>query len=71
MFYTKAQIDPNTAIVTEITEENVFTLCPDCGEELAINLNDVVGDNGLLDLFSTGVCCAECSKKRWKEAHRR
>ena len=35
MFYVKSQIGENSAIVTEITDENVFTRCPDCGSEIA------------------------------------
>ena len=40
MFYVKSQIGENSAIVTEITDENVFTRCPDCGSEIAVDLSD-------------------------------
>ena len=68
MFYVKSQIGENSAIVTEITDENVFTRCPDCGSEIAVDLNDLA-DEGQLDLFALGVCCPECSRARWKAAH--
>ncbi len=68
MFYVKTQFDESTAILTEITDENVFTRCPDCGREILIDLNDVIDDDGQLDLFGVSVCCAECSCKRWNAA---
>lgn len=70
MFYVKTQLDDKTAIVTDITDENVFTRCPDCGAEIAIDLNDVIDADGQLDLYGLGVCCPECSRARWKAAHR-
>lgn len=69
MFYVKTQLDANSAIVTEITDENVFTRCPDCGCEISVDLNDLTGD-GQLDLYGLGVCCPECSRARWKAAHK-
>lgn len=69
MFYVKTQIGANTAIVTEITDDNVFTRCPDCGDEIRIDLNDVIDEDGQLDLIGLGVCCPECSRVRWKSAH--
>lgn len=69
MFYVKTQLGANTAIVTEITDENVFTRCPDCGTEIGIDLNDVIDGDGQLDLYGLGVCCPECSRARWKAAH--
>lgn len=68
MFYVKTQLDESTVMLTEITDENVFTRCPDCGQEVSVDLNDVIDDEGQLDLFGTGVCCAECSRKRWNAA---
>lgn len=53
MFYVKSQIGENSAIVTEITDENVFTRCPDCGSEIAVDLSDLA-DEGQHDLFGPG-----------------
>ncbi len=69
MFYVKTQLDENTAILTEITDENVFTCCPDCRREILVDLNDVIDDEGQLDLFGVSVCCTECSRKRWNAAN--
>lgn len=68
MFYCKTQLNESTTLLTEISDENVFTRCSDCGQEVAIDLNDIVDDEGQLDLFGVGVCCAECSRKRWNAA---
>lgn len=46
MFYVKTQLDESTTLMTEITDENVFTRCPDCGQEVAVDLNDIVDDEG-------------------------
>lgn len=66
MFYVKSQLDESTTLLTEITDENVFTRCPDCGQEVSVDLNDVIDDEGQLDLFGMPVwnlprviCCAE------------
>lgn len=66
MFFVKTRIDNNTVLTTEITDENVFTHCPDCGAEVQIDLAELAED-GELDLFGTSVCCPECSKRRWAE----
>lgn len=47
MFYVKSQIGENSAIVTEITDENVFTRCPDCGSEIAVDLSDLADEGQL------------------------
>ncbi len=65
MFYVKAKINEETAIITELTDENVFTICPECGTEFAIDLADVFF-GGDVDLYSTAIYCAECSAKRIK-----
>lgn len=64
MFYVKTKINEETTITTELTDENVFTICPECGKEFAIDLYDVFADGG--DLFGTAIYCAECSSKRIK-----
>lgn len=43
-----------------ITDENVYTVCPQCGKEHRVNLHDVFTDG---DLCSTQVYCPSCSKK--------
>lgn len=69
MFYVKTQLNPNTTLTTELNNMNVFTRCPDCGEEMVVDLNDVIDDENLFDLFEVGICCTECSRKRWNAAN--
>ena len=63
MFYLKTKLANGKVIKTNITDENVFTRCPDCGRELPVDLVEVVAD-GEGDLFSTSIICSACTKKR-------
>lgn len=62
MFYIKTKINEGTCITTEITDENTFTACVDCGRELQIDLDEAIID-GHLDLFGLGMRCEGCSYK--------
>lgn len=46
-----------------IESDNVYTTCPQCGKEHAIDLNDAIID-GVLDLYGLDIFCTECSAKR-------
>lgn len=63
MFYTKAKLSDGVTIKTEITDENVFTVCPECGKEFPIDLEGEIRHGGA-DLYSTQVLCSECSAKQ-------
>lgn len=63
MFYVKTEIAEGVTIRAEITDKDVFTICPDCGVEHQVDLADAVGEDGRLDLFGTVVCCASCTEK--------
>lgn len=60
MFYVKIN-DGEKVIKEELTDENVFTVCPKCGKELQIDLAETFPD-GEIDLFGTSIMCKECSK---------
>lgn len=62
MFYIKHESDGVT-VKAEITGENVFTICPECGREHAVDLSELFKGGGA-DLYSTAVYCPECSAKR-------
>lgn len=62
MFYIKTKQLSGKAVTTEITDENVFTRCPECGREIPIDLAEIFSD-GEGDLFSTQVFCAACAKE--------
>ena len=63
MFYIKTRKRNGKTTRTEITDENVFTRCPECGRELSVDFAEVFGD-GEGDLFSTAIICSACTKKR-------
>ena len=48
-----------------IEPDNVFTICPACGKEHGVDLQDILGD-GEGDLCGTVVYCGKCSAKRLK-----
>lgn len=63
MFYVKAKINDTVELTVEIQDDNVFTQCPKCGQEVAIDLVEIFCDVEN-DLYGTAVYCAECSRKR-------
>lgn len=65
MFYVKTKINEGTEIRTEITDENVFTVCPQCGQEHAVDLSEIFSD-GHSDLFGTAVYCRKCGDEHSK-----
>ena len=69
MFYVKAQISEETQLTTEITDENVFTHCMECGVELQVGLAELASDEHF-DLCGTGIYCSRCGCRRWKGAVR-
>ena len=66
MFYTKTQLPGGKVVTTEITDENVYTLCADCGRELSVDLMEVIADDEG-DLLSTSIICSACTKNRSKK----
>lgn len=63
MFYVKTQISDGATINLEITDENVFTVCPDCGKEHSVDLAEISMLEDF-DLYGTAVYCADCSEAR-------
>lgn len=66
MFYVKENLSNAAELTVEITDENVFCRCPQCGCEVQVDLVEVF-ENGMLDLYGTAVYCDDCSKKIMKE----
>ncbi len=62
MFYAKERLNDAMEISIELNDENVFCICPKCGDEVQVNLEDAFAD-GEVDLFGTSVLCDECSRK--------
>lgn len=60
MFYVKTQVNEDTYITSTITDENVYTTCIDCGQEMQVDLDEMVID-GHIDLYGLGCRCETCS----------
>lgn len=63
MFYTKAKLNEEVTVTVELTDENVFCTCPDCGDEVCVNLSEVFAD-GIGDMYGTAVLCQDCAMRR-------
>lgn len=63
MFYTKTKLTNGRTVKTDITDENVFTRCHECGRELPVDIAEILSD-GEGDLFSTNIICCACTNKR-------
>lgn len=62
MFYVKTQLNDDSMLEVDITENNVFCRCPLCGTEVPVNLDDFTGDEDF-SVYTSGVACANCSRK--------
>lgn len=61
MFYVKERYH-NMEVTVDITEDNVFTRCPVCGEEIAVDLTALFRDwDG--SLTNTALLCNDCAKE--------
>lgn len=59
MFYVKANLSPDVTLIAEVHSDNIYTRCPDCGEELQIDLNHLIHDDQI-DLEKSSCRCPEC-----------
>ena len=62
MFYVKEKLSDAVEVSVEITDENVLTRCPGCGDEVGVDLAELFSD-GESNLYGTAVYCDECSRK--------
>lgn len=62
MFYVKEKVSDAMEVTIEINDENVFCRCPVCGEEVQVDIAEVLSD-GESDLFGTSILCGDCSRK--------
>lgn len=63
MFYTKATLTDTVEVKVELNDENVFCTCPDCGDEVCVDLSEVLAD-GIGDMYGTAVLCQNCAIRR-------
>lgn len=62
MFYVKKEIGSDMVIKIELNEDTVFGICPLCGAEVQVDLQEILENGG--DLYSTMVACEKCSKRK-------
>lgn len=60
MFYVREAVNDAVTITVEISDENVFGICPGCGCEVCVDLGEILSD-GESDLYSTRVYCESCN----------
>ena len=66
MFYVKAKLTEEAEINIELNDENVFTRCIGCGEEIQVDIQEECRSD-YFDLLGTSMYCTECSQKIRKE----
>ena len=60
MVYVKETVSDSMDVTIEINDENVFCRCPRCGDEVQVDLQEILKEE---NLFGTAVFCESCSKK--------
>lgn len=61
LFYVKKQMK-GIEINMEICDNNVFTVCPQCGKEHAVDLTEIFA-HGDGSFYATKTYCPKCSDK--------
>ena len=64
MFYIKAKLTENVEVKVPMYDNRIYTQCPDCGTEHAVEIADIariIHEGG--DFVNTSVYCEKCSKK--------
>jgi hypothetical protein len=56
MFYVKANLSPDVTIITEVHDDNIYTRCKDCGEEMEVDLDELIHDDQI-DLKESSCHC--------------
>ena len=59
--YVKAELADGVEIKVDITDENVFDICPQCGEEIPIVLDSCLNQG--ISVIGTSFYCGSCSAK--------
>lgn len=67
MFYMKEKLENGNEVQIDITDDNVYTTCIDCGKEFKVDLVDTIKSVNRFDLYGTSLFCKECADKRIKK----
>ena len=63
MFYARTKINSEVEIKIDLYEDEIFTQCPNCGQEIQLppkELAEIIKEHGIT---GTSVYCEKCSKK--------
>lgn len=66
MYYVKSNITDELEVRVELTDENIFTVCPRCSKEVLVDFSEIFRDK-TPDLYGTSVYCESCSRKIRRE----
>ena len=66
MFYVKEKINEAMEVRIEVGSDHVYGICPGCGDEVQVNLEDLSAADDGLDLYGMAVYCDDCTKKLMK-----
>ena len=66
MFYVKEKINEVMEVRIEVGSDNVYGICPGCGDEVQVNLEDLSDADRGVDLYGMSVYCDDCTKKLMK-----
>ena len=64
MFYVREKLSEGVEINIEINDDNVFTKCTDCGEEMNEDIDSLYKECSDFSIMESSMICAECTKKR-------
>lgn len=72
--YVETEINPYERITTEITSDNTYILCPECGKKHHINISEILEFNYLnFDMrhFEADyLLCKKCNKSKGNKAEK-
>lgn len=68
MLYLKTKINNHIEIKVDLYDDEIFTMCPECGIEHEVDTEMIISilKNGG-DFSSTSVYCSDCSKSNKRE----
>ena len=62
MYYVKTRINDELEVRIDLTGDNVFTTCPNCGAEFKAEISQYED----FCLYGTRTYCDECIQKTWE-----
>lgn len=65
MFFVKSKINENAELRITLDYNNVFTICPMCNKEHAVDITEIFMEEEAD--FDCVVYCADCSREREKK----